>query len=166
MRALPVVVAAASAVVAACSGPPHPAPKAALTLVQQFVTAETTGAYRRADSLVIGCEACAYCTDVSHVTTAVRIAVPVSSADSVVVRVLYSVAGDLYGYGPKLSRFQSKPSVDTVDYAVVNDSAGSLRIRCAHFDESHRGLSRVLPDATTLDDSSSAAWRAAGLPQP
>ena len=159
--------------VAGCksAAPAHPPSSAnAVALVNRFVTAETLGTWRSADSLVrwADCEGDP-AEDQIPVTRTVRLGAVEPGGDTAFVPVHYEVVGvawsdDAHRAGPKNWHFRVASAEETVRYGVFADSAGRLWIACGGFHEDHTPSSQFSRQLAHLDDSSLAAWRRASLP--
>jgi hypothetical protein len=144
-----------------------PSARAALTLVSRFVAAQTTFDAVRAASFLSGCEDGG--ADDQQVTTSVRFLTPVPHQDTMIVAVIYQVAGrfwsdDPHRAGPHYAHFESQPRVDTVAYSVFADPRGRRWIDCGHFGINHVAASHLARYMKAFDDSSLVAWRTKRLP--
>jgi|SRR5437660_844254 len=164
---------AVMAIAAGCkaAAPAHPPSIAkAVALVNRFVSAETLGIWRSADSLVrwADCERDP-AEDQIPVTRTVRLGVVEPRGDTALVPVHYEVVGAAWSYdahqaGPKNWRFRLAPARETIRYGVFADSAGRLWIACGEFHEDHTAFSQFSNELAHFDDSSLAAWRHVSLP--
>ncbi len=153
------------------AAPAHPPSSVnAVALVNQFVTAETLGTWRSADSLVrwANCEGDP-AEDQIPVTRSVRLGSVELGGDTAFVLVHYEVVGgawsdDAHQAGPKNWHFRLAPAQETVRYGVFADSAGRLWIACGEFHEDHTASSQFSKELAHFDDRSLAAWRRASLP--
>jgi hypothetical protein len=135
----------------------------ALALVNRYVAAETTGAWRKAYSLVTACRDGG--TDFTWVVTGVHVQKPYLRGDTVTVPVIYQTAGTIWETEPHVARFSTSQRADTAAFHVFLGARRHLWIDC-NVETNHVAASYLRGEATLLDSASRADWRAARLPRP
>lgn len=144
---------------------------AAIHLAERFVSADTSGDLKAAQSLWLPMDGMTYCemgSDSYAIVDSAAISPLAVRQDTVRLRLSYHQVGTAHGedphqVGPKDLRFQARVFVEVDTVEIAHDSTGRLGFLCDHYRVSpnHTSVAQFATGESRLDSASLAAWRSA-----